>query len=288
VGARPPVAVVVPFYGSVPAAHAAAARLAALRVRPGDELLLADNTEARVPADGMPSGVVVARCPVVRSAYAARNEGARRTSAPWVLFVDADCHLPPDLVDRFFEPPPAVGIGAVAGAVHGMPDQPGFVPAYIRSRRHLDQAELRAHSYRPMAVTANLLVRRSAWEALGGFAEESASGADADFCWRLQDLGLELGLNLAARVEHEHRSTLGALLAQSHRDGRGAAWLAGRHRGYSAALPPRYFGRAVAGAIAWPLLGQRRRGAFKGLDGLWGAAFNIGSLRQRAVGLRGR
>jgi GT2 family glycosyltransferase len=132
-----------------------------------------------------------------------------------------------------------------------------------------------------MAVTANLLVRRSAWEALGGFAEDSVSGADADFCWRLQDLGLELGLNLAARVEHEHRSTVRALLVQAHRDGRGAAWLAARHSGYPAALPPRYFGRALAGAIAWPLRGQPRRGAFKGLDGLWGAAFNVGSVRER-------
>lgn len=276
----------MPFDGAVPAAAEASARLGAVRVRTGDELLLADNAPAAIPAAGMPSGVVLARCPVIRSAYAARNHGASRTSAPWLLFVDADCHLPPDLVDRFFEPPPGAQVGAVAGAVHGLPDQPGFIPAYIRSRRHLDQTELRAHAYRPMAVTANLLVRRSAWEALGGFAEDSPSGADADFCWRLQDLGLELGLNLRASVEHEHRATLRALLAQAHRDGRGAAWLAARHEGYPSALPLRYFGRAAAGALAWPLLGQPRRGAFKALDGVWGAAFNAGSLRRRAAARR--
>jgi hypothetical protein len=75
---------------------------------------------------------------------------------------------------------------------------------------------------------------------------------------------------------------------QAHRDGHGAAWLAARHRGYPAALPLRYFARAVAGALGWPLLGQPRRGVFKGLDAVWGAAFNAGSLRRRVAARRPR
>jgi glycosyltransferase involved in cell wall biosynthesis len=288
VAARPAVAVVVPFAGDAAGAREAAGRLAALAVRSGDELVLADNSRDGLPPVDAATGIRFVRCPVVHSAYAARNEGARRTSAPWLLFVDADCRLPGDLLDRSVDPVPPAHVGAVAGAVHGAPDQPGLVPAYIRSRRHLDQAELQAHPYRPMAVTANLLVRRSAWEALGGFAEDTESGADADFCWRLGDLGLSLGLNLSAAVEHEHRATLRALLAQARRDGRGAAWLAARHRGYSPVLPAGYFVRAAAGTIGWPLLGRPRRGAFKALDGIWGAAFNLGARGPRGASRAGR
>ena len=129
-----------------------------------------------------------------------------------------------------------------------------------------------------MAVTANLLVRREAWKAVGGFAEHPRSGADADFCWRLGDAGWALEYRERAHALHAHRETVGDLLRQARRDGSAAPWLARRHRGYPARLGFGMFVRAAAGAIGWPLLGQPRRGLFKALDGVWGAAFNLGSV----------
>jgi hypothetical protein len=144
------------------------------------------------------------------------------------------------------------------------------------------QELLQRHPYRPMAVTANLLVRRAAWESVGGFAERTRSGADADFCWRLMDAGWTLEYRDAPAVTHDHRRTVRALLAQSRRDGAGGTWLARRWPGYRPFLGPRGFLRALAGALGWPLLGQPRRGLFKALDGIWGAAFDIGGLGSNA------
>src|SRR3954466_4379229 len=99
-----------------------------------------------------------------------------------------------------------------------------------------------------MAVTANLLVRREAWEQIGGFQEGTRSGADAEFCWRLQEAGWTLEHRPGAAVIHRHRDTRAALLCQSARDGAGGAWLENRRPG-AGARPPlvRELARALAG-----------------------------------------
>jgi hypothetical protein len=281
---RPPISVVLPFHGSLVEAEAAVAALGALATGPGDELIVADNTEDGVLAMVDAVGIEVLAPPVKRSAYAARNWAAEHVANDWLLFVDADCRFPPDLLDRHFDAQPPASAGAVAGQVAGVPGQPGFVPAYIRSRGHLDQALGLRHPFRPMAVTANLLVRRDAWRAVGGFAEQTRSGADADFCWRLQDAGWTLALNEGARVEHLHRASLRALLAQSRRDGAGGRWLANRWPGCPAhpALGREWL-RGIAGAVIWTLCGRFQRARFKLTDALYVTAAALGSWESNAT-----
>jgi hypothetical protein len=262
------------------------AGLATLDLGPGDEVLVADNT---------PDGVLLSRpgaedvgafaCSVTRSAYAARNLAAERARNDWLLFLDGDVEPRPDLLDRFFDEPPAPTTGAVAGQVLGSPDQPGAIPAYIRARRHLDQAWLmHEHPFRPMAVTANLLVRKAAWASIGGFAELTRSGADADLCWRLADAGWDLELREDALVHHEHRASLGALLRQSARDGAGANWLARRYSGF-APRPKmiRELVRAAGGSVIWVLRGDRRSATHKLIDGAWAVAAAVGSMQSNAA-----
>ena len=283
---RPPVSVILPFHGDDATAREALEALGRLELREGDEVVVADNTEdGVVPAQAAGSGFTVLRSPVPRSAYAARNYAAERARNEWLLFLDADCRPRSDLLDRYFDQPPAAGVGAVAGQVLGVPDQPGLIPRYIRARRHLDQEWLaHEHPYRPMAVTANLLVRREAWQAVGGFQEHTRSGADSDFSWRLQDAGWELGLNLDAVVHHEHRASLGALLRQAERDGAGQRWSA--HRFPGVAPHPglaRELVRALGGGVVWLLRGRPSRAAYKLIDGAWSVAAVVGSWRTNAA-----
>ena len=60
---------------------------------------------------------------------------------------------------------------------------------YAASRGYLSQAAHMRDEHLPYGITANLLVRRAAWEELGGFLEGIRSGGDADLSWRLQDAG---------------------------------------------------------------------------------------------------
>jgi glycosyltransferase involved in cell wall biosynthesis len=140
------------------------------------------------------------------------------------------------------------------------------VSRYSASRHILDQAVCRRHPYKPMAVTANLLVRRAAYEDVGGFLEVR-SGGDSDFCWRLQDCGWTLGLREEAAVVHHHRERVRSLARQSARYGASRAWLKRRHP--ASARPPRplrELARCAAGVVAWTLTGRFERASFKAID----------------------
>ena len=52
-----------------------------------------------------------------RSPAHARNAGAAHARNDWILFLDADCLAPPDLLDAYFAPPVADDVGALAGEV---------------------------------------------------------------------------------------------------------------------------------------------------------------------------
>jgi GT2 family glycosyltransferase len=268
---RPPVSVVLPFHGSPEDARRTLAALARLELRDGDEVLVADNTgRGVVPRDGV---ATVIDAPDQPSAYYARNVGAAAARNPWLLFVDDDCVPAPDLLDRFFDEPPGDDVGALVGEVEGVEGQPGLVPAYARSRGHLGQQVHVEHPVRPWGVTANLLVRRAAWEDVGGFHEGIRSGGDNEFSWRLQDAGWRLGFRPAAVVAHRHRESVRALVRQAARYAAGRRWLGARYPGV--VRPPalgRELVRAPAGAVVWTVRGERRRAVFKLLDLVYVAA----------------
>jgi GT2 family glycosyltransferase len=284
-GTRPTVTVICPFHGDAAAGHAALAALAALQLRPGDEVIVADNTPGSVLAGAaLPPGVEVVVTDAKRQAYTARNEASARAAGDWLLFTDADCVPAPDLIDRYFDRPPGERSGALAGEVLAAPGR-GLVAGYGAARGLLSQAAFLGHPYRPMAVTANLLVRRAAFEEIGGFAEGIRSGGDADLCWRLQAAGWELGHRPGAVVAHAHRDTLGALLQQVARDGAGNSWLEARHPGSSVPLRPvRGLARAAVGSVWFAATLRPRRAAYKVIDGCVVAAQAAGLRRGNGAG----
>src|SRR4051794_11019614 len=100
--ARPAVDVVVPFLGSDSALLAVLERMRKLALRAGDSLVLVDNRPDPPAGSAQPQ---VVRAPARQSSYHARNRGAARGEAPWLLFLDADVLAPPDLIDRYFAEP---------------------------------------------------------------------------------------------------------------------------------------------------------------------------------------
>ena len=272
---------VVPFAGTAGEAADSLEALARLELAPGDELLLVDNSaEPAVTGGGR---VRVVRACERRSSYYARNVGAEAAACDWLLFLDADTVPPPDLLDRYFDEEPADGVGAVAGEVSGAGGQNALTARYARSRGHLVQRDILAGpGMRPMAVTANLLVRSEAFEQLGGFQEGIRSAGDTDFSWRLQDAGWRISYCAAAAVEHRHRETLGALVRQAYRIGGGRAWIARRHEGVPPLRPVRELARCAAGVLWWGATLRFERAAFKALDAVWVSAEWAGLMRSNA------
>ena len=265
--ARPPVSVVVPFLGDAEEARLLAASLEELELGADDELVVADNTAGGTFAEAVGGErIVVARSTGEHSSYHSRNVGADRARHEWLLFIDADCRPRADLVERYFDEPIPDAAGAVAGPVPPLRRGDGRMARYEASRSQNKQALHIANSYKPFGVTANLLVRRAAWEEVGGFQEGVRSGGDADFCWRIQDAGWELAYREGAEVKHLLRESLRAYLRLHARYGAGRRWLGLRHPRAGLGPRPRNVLRNVAGALLLPLAGRFERGLFKAID----------------------
>jgi len=229
---------VLPFKGTDAALDAVVARLAGLATRAGDTLTVADNRPGARDAERA-GGITIVGAGATRTSYFARNRGAERGAAPWLVFLDADVHPPADLLDRYFEPEPGPRTGVLAGAViDEHPDVQTDTAAnrYAYLKSSMSQEITLADDAWPFAQTANAAVRRAAFAEVGGFEETVRSGGDADLCFRLRAAGWALERRPRAAVTHRNRATIARMLAQRARHGAGAAWLARRWPG---ALPRR-------------------------------------------------
>ncbi|HEX5333026.1 MAG TPA: glycosyltransferase [Cellulomonas sp.] len=148
---------------------------------------------------------------------AARNLGARVGSGDLLLYCDADDRVAPGWVDAMAR---ALQQADVVG---GAFDNDTFNDGAME--RHPAGVPVTA-GFLPRAITANLGVRRSAWSAVGGFAEDYGYGSeDTEFCWRLQVAGYRIGYAEQAVVAYRYRSSLRAVAVKAYKSGRSRARL---------------------------------------------------------------
>jgi mycofactocin glycosyltransferase len=219
---RPAVSVVVPFAGSREQAMDVVSMLHVLRTHEGDQLIVADNSGTVVP---QAERVTVVRATGEASAAHSRNVGATVVQNDWILFLDSDVIAPAELLDSFFAEPIGERVGAITGDIAGIPDTRTLAARYGTARNFLGQRSHVSNPVRPRASSANLLVRRAAFEQVGGYTEGIWAGEDTDFTWRLQAAGWALAFNEHAVVQHAYRTTLRGLGRQWRGYAAGARWL---------------------------------------------------------------
>jgi GT2 family glycosyltransferase len=207
------------------------------------------------------------------------------------VFIDADTRPSPSLLDDYFDPPPGPETAVIAGAVVDVAASAALVARHGVARGRMSQQTTLTRMGTPYAQTANCAVRRSAFEAVGGFDPLARAGEDADLCFRLQRAGWRLEQRTGAVVEHRSRETLGPWLLQLARHGSGAAWLNRRWNGEFPPPRPRQFAARLARYLVAALreaARDREAAAFALLDFAGACAFELGRLgRNRPRGCAG-
>lgn len=184
------------------------------------EIVVVDNgsTDGSVERAMTPSAPVPIRavdaCAQRGAAYA-RNVGAREARGTKLLFIDAD-----DLIEPGY-------VVAMAAALEEHP----LVTSRADSRTLNPEWSYMAHgewqvSTLPQAVSlpyagievftigANLGIRRTLFEAVGGWPEEFRASEDVAFPWRAQLAGSGVHLVQDAVYVHRHRTTLREIFFQ--------------------------------------------------------------------------
>jgi glycosyltransferase involved in cell wall biosynthesis len=233
---------------------------------------------------------------------ATRNAGVAAAGGHDVVaFIDADCEAAPGWI--------AAGLGGLEDAdlvgarVHAPPDATWVA-------RRWSAIELRMGRPGAPLWSANLLVRRAAFSAVGGFAEQLATGEDVDLCRRMQETGYRVAPVPAMRVVHHgfpstlagfvrrerwHASTAGWWWALSHRSkllvAVAAMWgLAGigsgvRSAARRSAAPVRRWGLlSGAGVVGAGAVSGARRHAVS--DGILLATWALVRVSRLATGVR--
>jgi GT2 family glycosyltransferase len=181
----------------------------------------------------------------------ARNAGARAASADLFAFIDGDCTASPQWLTALLGC--RGGAPLVAGPVEIETRIPPNAIERFEAAWRFDQGNAVKQGW---AATANLLVERAAFEAVGGLDTTYRHiGEDVDFCLRAGRAGFGLAYCPEAVVRHGAEYELGAVVRRAF------------FHGYSAAQVLRRLG---VGHVAWrhprPLVSPRQALAFHSLD----------------------
>ncbi len=174
------------------------------------EIIVADNGStdgSRSVAEGWagPAPVRVVDASARRGPGAARNIAVAAACGELIVFTDADDVAQPGWLaacvaglEQTDAVTGAVDFTSLNGLAPRGPQDPSPPLGYLRA-----------------GLGTNLAVRRAAFDAVGGFAEQLRVGEDIDFCWRLQLAGFGLRFVPGAVVAKRGRATGVALARQS-------------------------------------------------------------------------
>ena len=164
---------------------------------------------------------------------AARNHGARATSAPLLVFLDDDCAPAPDFLASHLAAHTAGAKVAVLGHVKWASEVPltPFMELVVRGAQFnfgaiADPEQVPFTSF----YTANCSLRRADLAAAGWFdASLPPYMEDTEFAYRLQGTGVRIVYRPRALVHHEHAVELAPYLTRQRRAGRAAVRVVERH-----------------------------------------------------------
>ncbi len=210
---RPRLSIVIPSYNMAPQIGRCLAAVMAQKTTASFEVIVVDSSDDgtdRVVSQGF-RDVELIHLPQRTGAAAARNIGIRRSQAPVVAFLDADCIPDPDWVDEILKAhrgPLELVAGSVSPAApHTLA---GLMLFDIQFSEFLPRTHPRTVTFAP---SCNLSAKVEALHAVGLFPEEFSLSHDLDLCRRYAELRRgSILFQPAIRVSHINRVGLRGIL----------------------------------------------------------------------------
>ena len=211
----PNLAVIVPHYNDVTRLLRCLAALVP-QLTPTTELVVVDNasTDDLGPVRAAHPDLRIVTQPE-KGAAAARNVGVARTSAPVLVFLDADCVPAPDWLETARTVAATQGDAVTGGRVDVFDETPGprsgaegFETVFA-----FDQKGYIAD--KGFSVTANLVTTRRVFDATGPFVPGLSE--DLDWCRRATAAGFALHYAPDLAVSHPTRADWPELTRKWHR-----------------------------------------------------------------------
>jgi cellulose synthase/poly-beta-1,6-N-acetylglucosamine synthase-like glycosyltransferase len=161
---------------------------------------------------------------------AARNFGASLSSGDLILFLNADVSVGPDYMEQLAQQMDVDELDAAAGLRWN--ERGPLVAGLMNVHYALNYNTAPATLAQPAFLSGDaLLVRRQAFDSIGGYDVTMPAGEDADLGYRMRDAGFRIAYRRDLTVWHNgrHYRSLGGWLRQMAWYGRGAAALAQAH-----------------------------------------------------------
>jgi hypothetical protein len=188
------------------------------------ELIVVDNgsedgTEAAVRRAGSVRHVIEP----TPGAYAARNAGVGAASGELLAFTDVDCRPAPSWLSTAARALADRGLDVLAGRIDQTPEGAANL---FETIDHLVYLRQRWYARQGFGATANLVMRRAAYDAVGGFDGRLRSSGDRAFCHAAVRAGFRFGYCDEAGVAHRPAASASELARREVRIGCGFGQLA--------------------------------------------------------------
>jgi Glycosyl transferase family 2 len=196
----PEFSIVVPVYNARRYLRDSLGALEAIMASERDlELIVADNGSTDGSREWVESeyGGRARILQVPGTIGAVRNAGARMAGGKYLVFLDADCVVGPDYLQRARDVFRQVPQAAATGAMYALPPHPHWIEKTWQElhRRTGD-------GWVNYLNSGNLIVRRDAFQAVGGFDEQLTTGEDSELGQRLNEAGYPIYEAHLVRAAH--------------------------------------------------------------------------------------